>query len=388
MRHRLLLRRWAGRLTRHRPFGQSLVELSLRRADGRPGRRAHAFAPRWRGQAVVEFALILPVFLLLLLIAVDFGRLFFTHVEVNNAAREGAHFAAKSPTDTLGIATRVGLETNTQSQQGAQSALLTTTEICADYLGASIACSSAAAGVGRGNTIRVNVSQPFTFFTPLINGFFNNNLVLNASATATVLDYAAAPGATSPPGACPLPTASFTVTVTGLSVFVDPSASRPNIGLCNISGYNWNWGDGFTAVGTATGNNYPNPPIDPLEGPGYPAPGTYTITLEVTDQAGSATATQSVTVGSVATNPPCTIPIASFTYLQDPLDQKKFTFHDTSTVAYPDRCGIATWAWDFGDGTLGNAQNPTVTYSGANNHTVKLTVTNSAGPSAPYSHSQ
>jgi Flp pilus assembly protein TadG len=388
MRHRLLLRRWAARRTRHRPFGQSLVELSPRRAGGRPGRRAHAFAPRSRGQAVVEFALVLPVFLLLLLIAVDFGRLFFTYIQVNNAAREGAHYAAKSPTDNLGIAARVGLEANTQAQRGAQSPL-TTTASCADNLDASVACSSAAAGVGRGNTIRVNVSQPFTFFTPLINGFFNNNLVLNASATATVLDYAAAPGATSPPGACPLPTATFTITVTGLSIFVDPSASRPNSGLCNISGYNWSWGDGFSAVGTATGNTYPDLPLDPLDlesGPGYLVAGTYIVTLQTTNQAGSATATQSVTVGSVPTPPPCTKPIASFTYSSD---KKVFTFRDASTVVDPIHCGIATWAWDFGDGTLGNAQNPPpVTYGTSSSHTVTLTVTNSAGPSVTYSHSQ
>lgn len=324
---------------------------------------------------MVEFALILPLFLLLLLIAVDFGRLFFTYIQVNNAAREGAHYAAKSPTDAAGIAAQVGQETNTQAQRGAESPL-TSTATCADSLGASIACSSAAAGIGPGNTVRVNVSQPFTFFTPLINGFFSNNLILNASATATVLDYAAAPGATSPPGVCPLPTAVFTVTVTGLSIFVDPSASRPNSGLCNISGYNWDWGDTNTDVGTASGSTHL-----------YDSAGTYTVTLETTDQAGFATATQSVTVGSVPTPPPCTKPVALFTYTSS---GKVFTFTDASTVADPVHCGIATWAWDFGGGTpnLGNAQNPPpVTYQGANNHTVTLTVTNSAG-SATYSHSQ
>jgi Flp pilus assembly protein TadG len=369
--------------------------LRLRSWRSRPWRRAHVlpshFAPRSRGQTLVEFALILPVFMLLLLIAIDFGRMFFTYVQVNNAAREGAHYGAKSPTDSVGIALRVGLETNTQAQRGALSPL-TTTESCANDLGASIACSSASAGVGPGNTIRVNVSQPFTFFTPLIGEFFNhNNLVLNASATATVLGWAADPGATSPPGVCPLPTASFTVTVTGLSVFVSPSASRPNSGLYNISGYNWDWGDGFSAVGGATGNDYPDPDHDPLDltsGPGYPAPGgTYTITLNTTNQCGSATATQSVTVGSVPTPPPCTKPVASFTYTSN---KKVFTFRDASTVADPVNCGIATWAWSFPDGTpsVGNAQNPpAVTYGTATSHLVTLTVTNSAG-STTYSHSQ
>ena len=50
------------------------------------------------GQAMVEFALLLPVLLLLLVVAIDFGRLFATFVAINNAAREGAAYAAGHPT--------------------------------------------------------------------------------------------------------------------------------------------------------------------------------------------------------------------------------------------------------------------------------------------------
>ena len=50
--------------------------------------------PRFRGQAMVEFALVVPLFMLLLLLAVDFGRLFFSYVQINNAAREAAAYAA------------------------------------------------------------------------------------------------------------------------------------------------------------------------------------------------------------------------------------------------------------------------------------------------------
>ena len=53
-----------------------------------------------RGQAVVEFALIIPVFLLLLLAAVDFGRMFFTYIQANNAAREGAAYGAANAAST------------------------------------------------------------------------------------------------------------------------------------------------------------------------------------------------------------------------------------------------------------------------------------------------
>ena len=45
------------------------------------------------GQAMVEFALILPVFLLILCGIIDFGWLFYNQLSLNNACREGARYA-------------------------------------------------------------------------------------------------------------------------------------------------------------------------------------------------------------------------------------------------------------------------------------------------------
>src|SRR6476659_5908634 len=59
--------------------------------SGRP-RRA-----RDRGQSMVEFVLVLPVLLVVLLFAVDFGRAFYSWVILQNAARIGANFAALNP---------------------------------------------------------------------------------------------------------------------------------------------------------------------------------------------------------------------------------------------------------------------------------------------------
>jgi len=50
-----------------------------------------------RGQALVEFALILPILALLLLFAIDFGRVFFGWVALNNATRIAANEAALNP---------------------------------------------------------------------------------------------------------------------------------------------------------------------------------------------------------------------------------------------------------------------------------------------------
>lgn len=50
-------------------------------------------APRSRGQALTEFALVFPVALLLLLAVFDIGRAVFIYNGLTNAAREGARLA-------------------------------------------------------------------------------------------------------------------------------------------------------------------------------------------------------------------------------------------------------------------------------------------------------
>jgi Flp pilus assembly protein TadG len=66
-----------------------------RRRDGRDA-----------GQALVELAVVLPLLLLMLLGAIDLGRLAFLAVEVTSAARAGTMYGAQSQTtaqDTAGM---------------------------------------------------------------------------------------------------------------------------------------------------------------------------------------------------------------------------------------------------------------------------------------------
>ena len=46
------------------------------------------------GQAMVEFALVLPILLLLVGGIIDFGWIFFNQISVNNASREAARYVA------------------------------------------------------------------------------------------------------------------------------------------------------------------------------------------------------------------------------------------------------------------------------------------------------
>ena len=59
-----------------------------------------------RGAAMVEFAILLPLFLLVIAGIVDFGRAFFTQIALSNAAREGARAAIVSTVTTTEIETR------------------------------------------------------------------------------------------------------------------------------------------------------------------------------------------------------------------------------------------------------------------------------------------
>lgn len=54
---------------------------------------------RLKGQSTIEMALLLPLLLVLVLGAVEFGRLFFTHIVITNAAREGAFYLATHSDD-------------------------------------------------------------------------------------------------------------------------------------------------------------------------------------------------------------------------------------------------------------------------------------------------
>lgn len=81
------------------------------------------------------------------------------------------------------------------------------------------------------------------------------------------------------------PTAAFTPTVSALKVAVDGTASKDSDGT--ISSYAWNFGDGTSGSGATTDHTYAQP-------------GTYTVTLAVTDDKGAtATTSTQVTVTSV-----------------------------------------------------------------------------------------
>ena len=116
-----------------------------------------------RGSAAVEFALVLPVVLLLVLGIVDFGRMLNAQITVSAAAREGARWAALRLDTTTGVtvASRV-----TTASPGLAPAPTTAV------------LSSCPATPAAGQNASVTVSATYTLLTPLrtISGLFGGGL--------------------------------------------------------------------------------------------------------------------------------------------------------------------------------------------------------------------
>ena len=56
-----------------------------------------------RGQDLMEYALVLPIVLLILMSILDLGRVVYVFSSLHNSVRDGARYGIISPTDILGI---------------------------------------------------------------------------------------------------------------------------------------------------------------------------------------------------------------------------------------------------------------------------------------------
>ncbi|TAE47633.1 MAG: PKD domain-containing protein, partial [Bacteroidetes bacterium] len=124
-----------------------------------------------------------------------------------------------------------------------------------------------------------------------------------------------------------------------------------------ISAWLWSFGDGTTS-------NQQNPVHT------YAQPGTYTVTLTVTNILGC---TDSET-GSVEVLPP---PVAAFTATPNEGCMPLTVAFDENAVGISS--AVIFWQWDFGDGNGSNVPNPVYTYEEPGTYTVTLTVLDGNG---------
>ena len=94
-----------------------------------------------RGQAFVELALVLPIFILLLVGAAEVGRIAFAAIEVSNAARAGVSYGAQNhatASDSSGIQTAA-----TQDGPDLTDLQAVATQACTCSSGSAITCANA-----------------------------------------------------------------------------------------------------------------------------------------------------------------------------------------------------------------------------------------------------
>jgi Flp pilus assembly protein TadG len=271
---------------------------------------------------VVEFAVAFPLILLLVLGAVDFGRIFFAYISAVNAAREGAAFAAihasATPFDSTAFTNGVTAAAEGQSNaQGTSGGGAMTVNVACHAPGSTAAldCSTASDfAAGTGNQVTVMVSQSFTFLTPFITDLFGGPIVMSSTATAPVLNPLVAPPAPTPaptptPGPTPTPTATPAPTPTPTPAPTPTPTPGPTP----------------TPVPTATPTPTPTPTPVPCIHP--------TLTLSpASSNGGNKDTTISVTFTGVLANASAT-----------------------------------AWSWDFGDGataTSAGSASHTFTYTG------------------------
>lgn len=283
----------------------------------RPSLNLGRWSPRrtWhrsRGQSLVELALLLPVMMLLFAGALDLGRIFYSQITIENAAKEGALEAARNPT-SFDNTKPCDKDTNRVLCLVLNEAKGSMYEITAADV--TLACDPDPCPTtpALGHTVTVTVAGHFTLLTPVLAQIVGPQVTLSASSVAQ-LGVAPDPGAgatptpaptaspspsptpTPDPGATPTPTPAPTPTPVCLPPAV-PSGTldiSPTFGTSLKSGtgtlftmsapavtaqpgctfvYTWTFGDGLGGSGTPVTHTYANK--------GSGASKDYTVTLVI-----------------------------------------------------------------------------------------------------------
>lgn len=193
-----------------------------------------------QAQALVEFALVLPLLLLLIIAIIDFGRALFIYSEVSNAAREAVRYGAVNAADCNEIANRAhslfslapsgSINISIFIEEPNTSGGFTTKGVCGTV------------DIVRGDRIKVDVGtsvSPFTLqmIAPLFGGNFTDLPITYSAARSVVPPEGISTG----PTTTPRPTKTL---MPGINTFTPtPPAVPPGQPT------------GFDAASTCTGQN-------------------------------------------------------------------------------------------------------------------------------------
>jgi Flp pilus assembly protein TadG len=120
------------------------------------------FRRRTDGMTAVEFALLLPVMLLIVCGIMDFGNLYFQLHIVNEAAREGARIAATQKPPSYAYPTKSSIQTVLQTAYGPSVTVDTMTP-------------NPITSGSSGSSVTVTIKSTVNILTPVINQLIPNN---------------------------------------------------------------------------------------------------------------------------------------------------------------------------------------------------------------------
>ena len=189
---------------------------------------------RSRGQSIVEFALMLPIFLVLIFGGIDFGRVFLGWINLNNTARIAANYAASnavllSSGDAAAVAAYNKLVTDDASATNCTPP-------------APLPPPTYTPNTALGSNATVQVSSRFKIFTPIISSLLGDSVTVSSSAVFPIRKGVIA----GVPAGGPAPAiAGFTINPTGgvapQTITFTNTSTGTHRELC--MGFRWRWHD-------------------------------------------------------------------------------------------------------------------------------------------------
>ncbi len=185
------------------PIGQALAGVVVTRTKRHAARLATAggarrctgvgqWARREDGQALVEFALIVPLLLLVIVAMADFGIAYQRYTQMTNAVREGARYGSTYPTRINSANNADPENVNARVRLDAVGPALSSVRV--NYLEANLAnptprdatvTSNQTAYAKAGNGIQVIATLSYSPMTPFANTLFPGGQV-QVSATSVM----------------------------------------------------------------------------------------------------------------------------------------------------------------------------------------------------------